>query len=272
MHIERFNNFRHLSSMLRKTLPMALLIATVCAATAWADDSVMAADKTLDEIIALNIESRGGRDAMQAVKSAQMNGKINMGPGMDAPFEVTFARPGMVRMEFTVQGMVGITAYDGENGWGVMPFMGQKEPDVLADDQLKQIQEQADFDGPLVDYADKGHTIELLGKVDMEGTEAYKLRITKKNGDVATSYLETESGLEFRQETRTMMQGNEANFVTEIGDYKEVGDLLLPHSMTQTFEGAPAGQTITIESIVLNPEVDKTLFAMPEATAEKVSE
>lgn len=268
---EHTSSFHRLGSWVRRTLPLTLAIAA-CATTAWADDTVMAADKTLDEVIACNIETRGGLDAMKAAKGARMNGKMMMGPGMEAPFEVTFQRPGKVRMEFEVQGMVGIQAYDGENGWGVMPFMGQTEPAALADDQLKQIQDQADFDGPLVDYAEKGHSIELLGKVDVEGTEAYKLKVTKKNGDVVTSYLDTENCLEFMQEARTTIQGNEIGFTTEIGDYKEVEGLILPHSMTQTFEGAPAGQTFTIESIVVNPEIEGSVFVMPEAAAEKDSE
>ncbi len=271
MHNTHTSPFHRLGSLLRQTLPLTLAIAA-CTTTAWADDTVMASEKTLDEVIACNIETRGGHDAMEAAKGARMKGKMIMGPGMEAPFEITFQRPGKVRMEFEVQGMVGIQAFDGETAWGIMPFMGQNEPAALADDQLKQIQDQADFDGPLVDHEEKGHTVELLGKVDVEGTEAYKLKVTKKNGDVVTTYLDTENCLEFKKEARTSVQGNEINITTEIGDYKEVGDLVLPHSMTQTFEGAPAGQTIAIESVVINPEIEDSIFGMPKPAVEKDSE
>ena len=239
-----------------------LLTLTLCLATSV---PAMAEDVSLDEIIATHIESRGGRDAMNEAKTARMTGKMAIGPGMEAPFVINFMRPFKLRMEFELQGMKAVQAYDGETGWGIMPFLGQTEPTAMADDQLKQIKDQADFDGPLVDYKDKGHTVEYLGTVDADGTEAYKIKVTKADGDVVTTYLDTEYALEFKQESRTSIQGNEVNVVTEIGDYKDVGGLMMPHSITQTMEGAPAGQTITIDSIELNPEFEDDFFTMPEA-------
>lgn len=267
MNIDMIQPSTGFRALVRHSLVVATLAAAV-ALPATADDTVKAPAVSLDEIIATNIESRGGREAMDAAKAARMNGKMAMGPGMEAPFTITFKRPGMLRMEFEIQGMTGIQAYDGENAWGIMPFMGQTEPAALADDQLKQLQDQADFDGPLVDYEEKGHKVEYLETLEVDGTEAHKIKITKKNGDVMTSYLDTEYCLEFKQESRTSIQGNEMNVVIEIGDYKQVGDLMLPHSFNQTIEGAPAGQAITIEKIELNPEVDDSTFAMPEKAAE----
>lgn len=264
---------RHPLSCLRFALiTVAAIAVTAVTVPVWADDTVKASSTSLDEVLATNLESRGGEKAMQAAKSARMSGKMAMGPGMEAPFTITFKRPGMLRMEFEIQGMTGIQAYDGENAWGIMPFMGQKEPAALADDQLKQLQDQADFDGPLVDYKEKGHTVELQGTVDVDGTEAHKIKITKKNGDVMTTYLDTEYCLEFKQESRTSIQGNEMNVVIEIGDYKQVGDLMLPHSFNQTIEGAPAGQAINIDKIELNPEIGDDAFTMPKPAVEQATE
>lgn len=219
---------------------------------------------SLDEIIATNIESRGGRDAMKELKTVRRHGKASLGPGVEAPFVIISKRPSSVRMEIELQGMKVIQAFDGENGWGIMPFLGHSKPSALPEDQLKQIQDQADLDGHLVDYAEKGHTVELLGVEDVDGTEAYKLKTLKKNGDVVISYLDTEYCLEFKQELRTIMQGNEVNIVMEIGDYKEVGPMLLAHSYNQTMAGAPVGQTFVFETSEPNVEVDDSIFAMPE--------
>lgn len=229
------------------------------------------AEETVDSIIAKNVESRGGMDALQSVETAKLTGTMTMGGNMEAPFTILSQRPNKMRMEFQLQGMVGIQAYDGETGWAEMPFMGNPEPQKMADDQLKQTRQQADFDGPLVDWKEKGHQIELLGKVDVDGTEAYKLKITLADGDEITSYLDTDYCLEFRQERKVSVQGNEMDVNLEIGDYKEVGDLVMPHSFEQRFGGAPAAQVLTIEKIELGVEVDSAVFTMPEAE-EKVEE
>ncbi|MEE8526584.1 MAG: hypothetical protein V3T72_21825 [Thermoanaerobaculia bacterium] len=246
-----------------------LLTLAVCIATLATPVLAQAADEaggdmTLDEIIAKNIEARGGMEALKAVESARIQGKMAMGQGMEAPVTITFKRPNKVRMEFVIQGMTGITAYDGETGWGVMPFMGKTEPEPLADDQLKEIVDRSDFDGPLVDWQEKGHTVELVGMTDVEGTPAYELKITKKNGDVVRTFLDTEYFLEFRQKGKRNVQGNDMVIISTLGDYKEVGDLVMAHSFEATPEGTEFKQTVTLENVELNVEVDDAIFDMPE--------
>jgi outer membrane lipoprotein-sorting protein len=225
-----------------------------------------ASAQTVDEIIAKNIESRGGMDAIKAVETVRVSGKMTMGGGaMEAPFALELKRPGKVRSEFTIQGMTAINAYDGETGWSVMPFMGKPDPEPMAEDQLKQVKDQADFiEGPLIGYEEKGHQVELLGKEEVEGTEAWKLKVTKANGDVVTMYLDTDYYLEFRAEASMEVQGNQMNVVQNIGDYKEVGDLVLAHSIEMIPEGMPQGQVITLDKIELNPEISDDRFTMPE--------
>ena len=95
------------------------------------------------------VEAQGGKDKLLAVESAKFNGNMMMGPGMEVPFTMVFRRPMNMRLEFTMQGMTAVQAYDGETAWSIMPFMGKTDPEVMADDQAKNIKEQADFDGPL---------------------------------------------------------------------------------------------------------------------------
>ena len=241
--------------MFKKQLVLTLLAALLVA-------PVFADDLSVDEIIAKNIETLGGADAWKAIKSAKMTANFNMG-GMEVPIRMTFKRPHMMRVDMEMQGMQIVQAYDGETGWAIMPMMGSSEPELMADDQLKQIKDQADFDGPLMDYKDKGHTIELVGKEEVEGTEAYKLKLTKDNGDVVHMYLDTEYFLVFKQEGRVNMQGIEVNSTTNISDYKEVGDVVMPHSTEIIAEGAPSGIVITLNDVELNPEVDEEQFAYP---------
>ena len=93
-------------------------------------------------------------------------------------------------MESSVQGSSVIQAYDGTTGWTVNPFAGAPEPKQLTGDELDAIKANADLDGSLVDYKAKGYTVELVGKEDFKGTQAYKLKITKRPGSSEFAYID----------------------------------------------------------------------------------
>ncbi|MEO0346625.1 MAG: hypothetical protein AAF229_10235 [Pseudomonadota bacterium] len=230
--------------------------------------TAMSAD--LDEILSCNFETMGGIDNIKAVESARMTGTMTMGP-MQAPFTIEFLQPNNVRMEFEIQGMVAVQAYDGETGWAVMPFMGKTTPEKMADDELKSIQEMAEWEGPLVDWQEKGHAVELIGTEDIEGTEAYAIKIVRaESGDASTIYLDTEYCLPFLSKGVRDIQGNEMAFSQSIGDYKEVGGIVMAHSMIASIGDGPTPmqQAITIEKAELNvSDISADRFAMPAAEA-----
>lgn len=231
---------------------------------------VAAAEMTVEEIVAANLEAKGGEDAWKALESGRMAGNMRMGGGaagaMEMPFTVEFKKPHKIRLEFTMQGMTAIQAFDGEVGWSVMPFLGKTEPEEMAEDQVKQLKNQADFEGVLVDYKEKGHTVELVGEEEVDGTPAYKLKVTRADGDVDFLYLDAEYFVEFMVEATREVQGSEVTVSTVLGDYKEVDGLLFAHSMEMAFGGGEAQQVITIESIELGIDLPDARFAMPEKT------
>ena len=239
-------------------------LTVLCLAATLVAGAVGAEEMTLDELLAAHFDALGGVDKLQAVESAKFNGNMAMGPGMEVPFTMVFGRPMNMRLEFTMQGMTAVQAYDGETAWSIMPFMGKTDPEVMAEDQAKNIKEQADFDGPLMNWQDKGHQIELVGLEETEGTEAYKLKVALANGDVRYHFLDSEYFITIKQEGKTTMQGNEVEFETILSDYKEVGGLMFPHSIESRPKGAPSGQVITIETIELGVDVNDEMFAMPE--------
>jgi outer membrane lipoprotein-sorting protein len=242
-----------------------MLSKCVTALLALALPVLPAAGQTVDEVIAKHIEARGGLEKLKSVKSMRLTGKMMMGPGMEAPMTLEMKRPGSMRLEFTFQGMTGVQAYDGKSGWSIMPFQGKKDPEPMSADEAKMAQEEADIEGPLVDYKAKGHTVELLGKEKVEGSDAYKLKVTLKTGTVQYQYLDAESLLEIRTEAKRTVRDSEMEFESTIGDYKEVGGLLFPHSIQSGAKGRPEKQNIVIEKVELNPVLDDARFRMPEA-------
>jgi outer membrane lipoprotein-sorting protein len=223
---------------------------------------------TVEEVIARNLEARGGRDAITAVRSARISGTMRMGaPAADAmeiAFTLEFKRPERVRMEFSTQGMTTIQAYDGEVGWSVMPFLGTPEPQEMSGDELKNITDQADFDGPLVDFKKKGHTVELVGEDEVDGTAVFKLKVTKANGDVVNFFLDRESFIELKSDTKRIVQGTEIEVTTLFKDYQKTDGLLFAHTIEMGFPGSPQGQVITLETIELGVDLADDRFTMPE--------
>ncbi|UCF35745.1 MAG: outer membrane lipoprotein-sorting protein [Acidobacteriota bacterium] len=242
--------------MIKKAIWLFCLLA---AFVSWTS----AQDMTLDEVLAKHFEAVGGLENVKAIQSAKLTGKMSMGPGLEAPVVMLFKRPMKLRMEFTVQGMTGIQAYDGQTAWMVMPFMGKTEPEVMAEDQAKSVMEQADFDGPLVDWKEKGHQVELVGKEEVDGTETYKIKTTLKNGDVRYQYMDTEYFLMIKQSGTANIQGNEVEMESTMSDYKEVGGLMLPHVLESRRVGGPGGQSLVFDSIELNVDIDDGLFSLP---------
>jgi outer membrane lipoprotein-sorting protein len=219
--------------------------------------------QTVDEIIAKNVKARGGMDKLKSVQTVRSTATMAMGPGMEAPGVLIQKRGEMARLEFTVQGLTAIQAYDGKNAWQVMPFMGKKDPELMSSDEAKEVQEMADIDGPMVDYKSKGNQVELLGKEKIEGTDAYKMKVTLKNGDVQTVYIDADSFLEIKEEMKRMVRGSEVNEESAIGDYKEVNGIVFPFAIESGMKGSEQKQKLTMNKIEINVPVDDAIFKMP---------
>jgi len=241
--------------MLRKLflITVALLLAPLALA------------QSVDEIIAKNSQARGGMDKLKSVQTIRSSGKMTLGPGIEAPGLLIQKRPNGARLEFTVQGLTAVQAYDGQTAWQVMPFTGKKDAELMSADEKKDIEESADIDGPLVDYKTKGNQVELLGKDKVEGTDVYKLKVTLKNGDVQTVYLDADSFLEIKEDTKRVVRGSEQEFETSIGDYKEVNGMMFPFAMETGQKGSPQKQKLTLEKIEINVPIDDASFKMPAA-------
>jgi outer membrane lipoprotein-sorting protein len=231
---------------------VALLASAACAETA-------------DEVIAKNIQARGGADKLASVQTIKSTATMAMGPGIEAPGVLIQKRGNLARLEFTVQGLTAVQAYDGKNAWQVMPFTGKKDPELMSADEAKDVQEMADIDGPLVDYKNKGNQVELLGKEKVEGTDAYKLKVTLKNGDVQTVYIDADSFLEIKEETKRTVRGSEQDVEESIGDYKEVNGIIFPFAMESGIKGSQDKQKLTLTKIELNVPADDSIFKMPAA-------
>jgi hypothetical protein len=229
----------------------------------------IAVKETVDSLVAKNTQAKGGEQALAAVQSLRLQGKMLVNNGrLELGYLLIKKRPGEVREETSLQGMTRVDAYDGTEGWKISPFSGRKDPEKVSADDAKSLVEDAEIDGPLIDWKAKGSTVEYLGTEDVDGTLAHKLRVTRKNGDVNYVYLDPDYFLEIRVITQRMENGARVENETDLGDYEKINGVFFPFSL----EGGPKGSTdkqkIIFEKAEANTPIDETTFKFP-TTASK---
>lgn len=219
--------------------------------------------KTADEVIAKFIEAMGGRKNIDAIKTMRMTSKMIGQGGMEIPMVIEVKKPNKVRVEITFQGMTGVRAFDGKTGWSMMPFAGRPDPEKMPPDEVKAIEDQADFDGPLLDYKKKGHQVEFMGKEEEDGSETYKLKVIKKNGNTEYHFLDAEAFLTVKIKGKQTIQGTEIEYEATPGDYKKVAGVMVPHTITSS-SGPMGNSTITFDKVEVNVDLPDDRFVMPK--------
>lgn len=221
--------------------------------------------QTADELIAKNVQAKGGLDKIKAVKSIRQVGKFDLGGGFRAQAQQENVRPNLLRQTFTIQGMTVVQAYDGATGWQIQPFQGHKDPEMMGEDDLRDMQLESDFDNPMIDYKAKGNTVEYLGHDIVDGDDALRLKVTLKNGDIVYYYLDPDTFLEIRKEVQQFIRGSVRERVVDFGSYKPVNGVMYPFSIAQGSKSNPGAQTLTLDKVEVNLTIPDSDFAVPES-------
>jgi hypothetical protein len=225
--------------------------------------SAFTCSQTAEELVNKNIQAKGGIEKIQSAKTRRMTGRVKNARGRTAVFRQTNARPDLVRQTFTLQGMTAIQAYDGSTGWQTNPFRGRKDPELMGEDTLRDLLLASDFDGPLVNYGEKGNKVEYLGHDLVDGDDALRLRVTLKNGDIIYYYLDPDTYLEIREEVQQFVRGSVRERVMDVGSYKPVDGVMYPFSISEGSRNNPGAQMTTISRIEVNVPVSDSDFALP---------
>jgi outer membrane lipoprotein-sorting protein len=222
-----------------------------------------AAGQTAEELIAKNIAARGGLEKLKTVQTMRLTGTMKVGND-SMPSILELKRPNKSRWQFTFEGQTAIQAFDGKSGWMLMPFAGMTEPQAMSPEEKQEAEQQADLDGPLVDYKAKGSTIELVGHDPGLRPEDWKLKVTLKSGEVRYIYLDPKTYLQTTTLMTKKIEGAEVVVVSTIGDYRDVGGLILPHSFSASTKDGGETQSLVFDKIELNVPIDDLWFGKPK--------
>jgi hypothetical protein len=240
---------------------ISLIVAALIAPAIFAQETNQ---PTVEQLVAKNVEAKGGATALRDLQSLRLTGKLLVQQGqIQYAYLQTKKRPDEVRTEASLQGMTQIQAYDGKEGWKVSPFFGRKDPERMSADDVKALIEDSEIDGPLVDWKTKGSIVEYLGIEDVDGTPAHKLKVVRKNGDVSFVYLDPDHFLEIRVVTGRMRHGAYEEVETDLGDYEKAGGVFVPTAIATGRKGGPDKQRIIIDKVEANVPVDDTIFHFP---------
>jgi len=239
----------------RATLGLALLLAGTAAHAL-----------TAAELVAKNIEAKGGAAALQSVQSLRREGRLIVNGGQFVlELAETKQRPDSIRAEVSMQGLSQVQSYDGKDGWRIDPFGGRKDPERMPADDVKEFIEDASIDGVLPDAAAAGDRIEYLGTEDIDGTPAHKLKVTRKEGGVQYVYLDPDYFLEIRVESQRTVRGVKRTSVTDYGNYEKVGGVFWPLSIESGIKGGGDPAKFEYESAAVNPQLAPDYFSVPVA-------
>ncbi len=253
--------------MLRRML-WACVFLFVAIGPAFGADAKTQPQMTAAQIVEKNVAARGGLAAWRAVQSIKWNGKLEAGgkQNVQLPFALEMKRPRKMRMELQFNGQTALQVYDGSHGWKLRPFLNRHEVEPYTPEEMKLAGLQSDLDGPLVDYAAKGNRVELEGMDSVEGRDAYRLKVTMKDGQVRRLWVDAQTFLDVKTDGSRRMDGKMHVVDTYFRDYRPVDGLMMPFSYETSVEGVKGNrpEKIIVESVVVNPRLDDALFTKPQ--------
>jgi outer membrane lipoprotein-sorting protein len=257
---------------------------------------------TAAQIIEKNVAARGGLQAWRSVQTMTWKGKMDAGTGDSAarsrafamssigkmqpasrmsmsdkaeaekqvqlPFTSEMKRGRKKRIELEFAGKTAVQVYDGSNGWLVRPYLNRNDVELFTAEQLQSEGQSADLDGYLVDYAAKGNKVDMEGVEKVEGKDAYKLKVTQKSGDVKYIWIDAQSFLDVRVSgPQRRMDGKMHNVYVYQRDFRSVSGVMVPYTLETTVEGYRDTHKMVLESVVINPKLDDSLFTKPAVAA-----
>ncbi len=259
-----------------------------------------AAKLTARQIVERHLAARGGLRAWQGVQSMVWNGKMDVGYGdsvtrsqrflssatarrgrarqlaaaeakeeprkqIQVPFLAEMKRPTKSRIEIEFAGKTAVQVYDGTSGWMLRPFLNRDDWQPFNAEQAKS-QETWEFDGPLLDAAAKGTKVELASVEPVEGRDAYKLKLTRKDGTVQHVWIDAQSFLDVKVEgAPRRMDGKMRTVWVTQRDFRPVKGLMVPFVLETAVDGSTDTHKVVIDKVALNPQLDDARFTKPKA-------
>jgi hypothetical protein len=216
--------------------------------------------QSLDDILKDHF-SAIGQDSLLKVNTQRLKGKMVQG-GVEIPIIQMAKRPDKMRVQGTFQDLTFVQTYNGKEGWSLNPFTGATDPQPMSEDELKTMKYQADMDGMLWNWKNKGYTVTYEGKEDMQGTSCHKIKVVTEEGDTFTYYIDSDSYIMLRTNSKIKIMGNESEADSYYSNYMQIHGMAVPGKVENKVHDQLMG-TIVIDTLDLNMVLPDSLFEKP---------
>ncbi|HZI33478.1 MAG TPA: hypothetical protein VFF11_14150, partial [Candidatus Binatia bacterium] len=109
---------------------------------------------------------------------------------------------------------------------------------------------------------------EYLGHDQVDGDDAYKLKVTLKNGDIFYYYLDPDTYIEIQVEKQQFIRGSVRESITMLGSYKPVNGVMYPFFIESGPKNNPDQRgKVTVTKIEANVPIEDSEFKMPATPA-----
>jgi len=224
--------------------------------------------QTADEVINGYIEARGGLAKIKAVKTQRVSGTVSLAPGAEGTFLIEHQRPLKLHTELTINDQTMVRTYDGKDkGWIYNPFTPNPTVQPMSASELEATYNEADFDGPFVDYKSKGNQLEFVDKEEVLGKSAHKIKLTTKSGEVSYFYFDTDTHLLLKWESTRKIGDHEVPWEEIFNDFRDVNGLKFAFLIEARQPGTPEVQRITAQKIEINVPIVESRFGKPNPPA-----
>jgi hypothetical protein len=246
--------------------PVAALLISVCV-TACSSPPAEPPPPTpspVDEIVEAHLAARGGKDKLKALQSLRETGTVTASDGRVARVVREIKRPNLYRLAFTYEGTTSVFAFDGKQGWQIAPLFGRFEPEPMPPESHAVAVEQGDVETPLVDWREKGHTVEIVGREALPGGEAIKLKVVLAEGRTRYDFIDAATHQNVRSDVVRTVDGRQVEIVNEFSDFRAVGGITFPHVIESHGKDRPQTLRTVVKQIEIDPQLDDASFQMPQ--------
>ncbi|MBW8362118.1 MAG: hypothetical protein K0M56_08040 [Kaistella sp.] len=211
---------------------------------------------SLESIINKNIEALGGEEKLREAKSAVAEGVIYT-QQVNVPIKSWMVHNEGLRLDMQIQGRKNTTVVTPYGAWTLFPAQRQKRPVDSDLATAREGAEELDMTGDLLDYRNKGNSVELLGKENLDGNEVYKLKVTRKSGTEVLLFLDATSFLLLKRVIDKTIEGKVTTVTERYSNYTKTPDGYLYATVC---DHSPSGFSIKLVKYEVNVPVDSKIF------------
>lgn len=227
-----------------------------------------AADPTAEELLARNLEARGGAAAWEKIRSIEMVGTYNIF-SEDVPLRIVRLRPNLYRFEHEVMGGPAVIGFDGERPWIKSAPFGVPDGAPVEGQWARNVRQDSAFGGLLRHWAESGAKIVAKGRKKVEGRDVWELAVEPADAPAETWYLDAATHLEFKRvsEVFDVFSGDvPMEMETFYDDWREIEGVLLP--LREERHYGMRYNVFDVETVRVNVGPDPAEFALSEPEGE----